>query len=375
MKKTILLFGMLVLSFFSFGQTAEPPVNNLGVSLLDNDTVLLTWDFPEGSNSEMTLSWSNMDMVSCFGFQAAQCATDQVQRFDTMDLRNLDGWKINDVTVILSPYDSVLISPYDTTYPPLGNYYIRIWKGDASNLTIVHEQLIDNPIFGRPLTVMLDSDVLVDANMELRVGYYLDQYTRYTWAYDSQSSTYEGKSTLIQVYSNQSGCNPNYWHSDYPYNLCISSTLTNPNGQGIAEGLTGYRVYCDGDLIATIPFVFQTYFSDMQFTRGFDVEYCVTAIYGEEESEPVCATVTITGIGESLKKEGFSLSPNPTTGLIHIEGAPVFEVRVYNAFGQLVKTVQESNEINVADLPEGVYLLRMTDAEGRSHAEQVMVKE
>jgi len=372
MKKTILLFGMLVLSFFSFGQTAEPPVNNLGVSLLDNDTVLLTWDFPEGSNSEMTLSWSNMDMVSCFGFQAAQCATDQVQRFDTMDLRNLDGWKINDVTVILSPYDSVLISPYDTTYPPLGNYYIRIWKGDDTDLTMVHEQLIENPIFGRSLTVALDSDVLVNANSELRVGYYLDQYTQYTWAYDSQSSTYEGKSTLIQVYSNQSGCNPNYWHSDYPYNLCISSTLTNPNGQGIAEGLTGYRVYCDGDLIATIPFAFQTYFSDMQFTRGFDVEYCVTAIYGEEESEPVCATVTITGIGESLKKEGFSLSPNPTTGLIHIEGAPVFEVRVYNAFGQLVKTVRGTNEVDLSGLVEGVYLLRITDQEGNAFSKRVV---
>lgn len=372
MKKTILLLGMLVLSFFGFGQTAEPPVNNLGVSLLDNDTVLLTWDFPEGSNSEMTLSWSNMDMVSCFGFQAAQCATDQVQRFDTMDLRNLDGWKIEDVTVILSPYDSVLISPYDTTYPPLGNYYIRIWKGDASNLTIVHEQLIDNPIFGRPLTVMLDSDVLVDANMELRVGYYLDQYTPYTWAYDSQSSTYEGKSALIQVYSNQSGCNPNYWHSDYPYNLCISSTLTNPNGQGVAEGLTGYRVYRNGDPIATIPFVFQTYFSDMEFTREFDVEYCVTAVYGEEESEPVCATVTITGIGESLKKEGFSLSPNPTTGLIHIEGAPVFEVRVYNAFGQLVKTVRGTNEIDLGGLAEGVYLLRIFDQEGNAFSKRVV---
>lgn len=372
MKKTILLLGTLVLSFFGFGQIAEPPVNNLGVSLLDNDTVLLTWDFPSGDISEITLSWSNLDMVDCFGFQAAQCATDQVQRFDTLDLRNLDGWKIEDVTVILSPYDSVLVSPYDTTYPPLGNYYIRIWKGDASNLTIVHEQLIENPIFGRSLTVALDSDVLVNANSELRVGYYLDQYTRYTWAYDSQSSTYEGKSTLIQVYSNQSGCNPNYWHSDYPYNLCISSTLTNPNGQGIAEGLTGYRVYCDGDLIATIPFAFQTYFSDMQFTRGFDVEYCVTAIYGEEESEPVCATVTITGIGESLKKEGFSLSPNPTTGLIHIEGAPVFEVRVYNAFGQLVKTVRGTNEVDLSGLVEGVYLLRITDQEGNAFSKRVV---
>lgn len=218
----------------------HPTVSNLSTEIMENNEVLLTWNYPEGNLSEMTLSWSNMDMVDCFGFQAAQCATDQVQRFDTMDLRILDGWKIEDVTVILSPYDSVLISPYDTTYPPLGNYFIRIWKGDDTDLTMVYEQLIENPVFGRPLTVTLDSDVLVDANSELRVGYYLDQYTRYTWAFDSQSSTYEGKSALIQVYSNQSECNPNYWHFNHYYNLCISSTLTNPNGQGVAEGLTGY---------------------------------------------------------------------------------------------------------------------------------------
>ena len=130
-----------------------PTVANLSAEIMGNDEVLLTWDFPKGDYMELTLSWSNMDMVECFGFQAAQCATDQVQRFDTMDLRNLDGWKINDVTIILSPYDSVLVSPYDTIYPPLGNYYIRIWKGDDADLTIVHEQLIDNPIFGQPLTV------------------------------------------------------------------------------------------------------------------------------------------------------------------------------------------------------------------------------
>ena len=323
----------------------------------------------------MTLSWSNMDMVDCFGFQAAQCATDQVQRFDTMDLRILDGWKIEDVTVILSPYDSVLISPYDTTYPPLGNYFIRIWKGDDTDLTMVYEQLIENPVFGRPLTVTLDSDVLVDANSELRVGYYLDQYTRYTWAFDSQSSTYEGKSALIQVYSNQSECNPNYWHFNHYYNLCISSTLTNPNGQGVAEGLTGYRVYRNGDLIATIPFAFQTYYIDAELTRNFDVEYCITAVYGDEESEPVCATVGITGIGEKLENDYVvTLSPNPTNGIVYIDGMVASEIRVYNALGQLVKAFNDTNEIDLKDLTQGVYLLRITDGNGAIATKKVMVE-
>ena len=353
----------------------HPTVANLSTEIMENNEVLLTWNYPEGNLSEMTLSWSNMDMVDCFGFQAAQCATDQVQRFDTMDLRILDGWKIEDVTVILSPYDSVLISPYDTTYPPLGNYFIRIWKGDDTDLTMVYEQLIENPVFGRPLTVTLDSDVLVDANSELRVGYYLDQYTRYTWAFDSQSSTYEGKSALIQVYSNQSECNPNYWHFNHYYNLCISSTLTNPNGQGVAEGLTGYRVYRNGDLIATIPFAFQTYYIDAELTRNFDVEYCITAVYGDEESEPVCATVGITGIGEKLENDYVvTLSPNPTNGIVYIDGMVASEIRVYNALGQLVKAFNDTNEIDLKDLTQGVYLLRITDGNGAIATKKVMVE-
>ena len=48
---------------------------------------------------------------------------------------------------------------------------------------------------------------------------------------------------------------------------------------------------------------------------------------------------------------------------------------VYNALGQLVKIVRGTNEINVAGLVEGVYLLCITDAEGRNHTARVVVKE
>ena len=70
-----------------------------------------------------------------------------------------------------------------------------------------------------------------------------------------------------------------------------------------------------------------------------------------------------------------SLYPNPAKETVLIEGAKASEVQLYNAFGQLVKTVKDSNEINMSGLPQGVYLLRITDAEGRNHAARVMVKE
>ena len=69
-----------------------------------------------------------------------------------------------------------------------------------------------------------------------------------------------------------------------------------------------------------------------------------------------------------------SLYPNPAKETMLIEGAKVAEVQVYNALGQLVKTVRHANEIPVTDLPQGVYLLRITDAEGRNFLAKVAVR-
>ena len=67
--------------------------------------------------------------------------------------------------------------------------------------------------------------------------------------------------------------------------------------------------------------------------------------------------------------------PNPASEVVRIEGIEAAKVQVYNALGQLVKTVRNSNEISVKGLPEGVYLLRITDADGKSHTARLVVKE
>jgi hypothetical protein len=66
--------------------------------------------------------------------------------------------------------------------------------------------------------------------------------------------------------------------------------------------------------------------------------------------------------------------PNPATTMVTIDGLEAAEVQIYNAIGQLVETVRNSNEINVAGLAEGVYLVRITDAKGVSQTERITVK-
>ena len=80
------------------------------------------------------------------------------------------------------------------------------------------------------------------------------------------------------------------------------------------------------------------------------------------------------GINAPVSDVHVCIYPNPTNSLVHIEGIEASGVQVYNALGQLVKTVQGTNEIDLSGLVEGVYLLRIADADGKNHVVRVTVK-
>ncbi len=82
---------------------------------------------------------------------------------------------------------------------------------------------------------------------------------------------------------------------------------------------------------------------------------------------------SVDGVDET-GKDKLEVYPNPASETVHIEGIEPSDIQMYNTFGQLVKTAQGTNEIPVADLPEGVYLLRITDVEGRNHISKVAVR-
>ena len=98
----------------------------------------------------------------------------------------------------------------------------------------------------------------------------------------------------------------------------------------------------------------------------YDGWHCLLCFhqYGELVWEnPEYGFCTYTAVEETKDSEIF-IYPNPAKEKVTIEGVEATEVKVYNAIGQLVKTVRNTNEISVADLPQGVYMLRITDAEG-----------
>lgn len=78
----------------------------------------------------------------------------------------------------------------------------------------------------------------------------------------------------------------------------------------------------------------------------------------------------ITGVDENLAAS-FEVYPNPMSNTLYING-DVQDVTIFNAVGQQVLFVEKANEINVADLNEGLYFVRMSDKKGNSVVKKIV---
>ena len=108
---------------------------------------------------------------------------------------------------------------------------------------------------------------------------------------------------------------------------------------------------------------------DLYAVDGVDTVFYIAAENGFVYKS---AMVPVSGLEENALQ--INVYPNPAKDRVIVEGVEAAEVQVYNALGQLVKTVQNANEINVSDLMEGMYLLRITATEGKCYTNRVAVR-
>jgi hypothetical protein len=96
----------------------------------------------------------------------------------------------------------------------------------------------------------------------------------------------------------------------------------------------------------------------------------VTAVYGDVESEPLCIEyVSIDEMAETHST--LNVHPNPTNGKIMIENVNVNSVEIYNTQGQSVGRFN-TNEIDMENLPSGMYILMVKDIEGNVNVAKVV---
>ena len=140
------------------------------------------------------------------------------------------------------------------------------------------------------------------------------------------------------------------------------------------EVLVGYRVYRDENLVSDL--ITETEYTD-PYSGGGQLKYHVLAVYSDGEASKSYNIVyceQTEGLGENEEETKVAVFPNPANGVVRIEGVLAAEVQVYNVQGQLVKTVRGTNEIDLSGLAEGVYMLCITDVDGRNHVARVAVK-
>jgi len=128
------------------------------------------------------------------------------------------------------------------------------------------------------------------------------------------------------------------------------------------KALLGYNVYRNDTLITSSP-VSTLFFNDSPVANGKQT-YCVTAVYDNGESEPVCVDAWITVGVPNTDPAAFRVYPNPATDLINVISPVQFDqVRIVTLLGHEVynnSTPGNNLRILTEGLEAGMYLMQIT---------------
>ena len=111
-----------------------------------------------------------------------------------------------------------------------------------------------------------------------------------------------------------------------------------------------------------------------ELNNGNLLDWCDTVTGFDNQQLPVFCGIDIVEINEHQTDDNqVVLFPNPSDGNIRIEGVEVVELQVFNTLGQLVKAYNNTNEIFLGNLPNGLYLIRIIDHKGDLITKKILV--
>ena len=342
------------------------PVRNLSAEVSADDKVTLSWDMPSVYESgTTTITWTGNDTVGDmfqYGWDSYMA-----QLYDAADLKNHNGWRINSVSF------------YKTT---TWTYSACVWKQEeGGEMSLIHSQEIAGDLPMGINEVELDADIYIMPETKywigLRATLNAGQTGVYPFATDG-GTVVLGKG-LLGMLPDGSEWGSDSFGSVVSGNLWLKVEVEKQesdkwNVELGENALNAYRLYRNSQLIKEIPYSFVTYFTDDDFVRDVEAEYCVTAVYGEDESERECATVTINGVQEDSAQCGVTISPNPTYGIVNIDGIMVSEATVYNALGQIIVKVFNTNVLTIEGARRGVYSMSLKDIDGNIITKKIVLK-
>ena len=103
-------------------------------------------------------------------------------------------------------------------------------------------------------------------------------------------------------------------------------------------------------------------------------------VTNDPENPEVTIPLTLTVTGDNVNEtaaNAFNIYPNPTTGMVTVEGENINVVSIYNAAGQLVNIVRANGSnvnVDLSSYGTGVYFLNVIDNANNTTVQRVVVK-
>ena len=185
--------------------------------------------------------------------------------------------------------------------------------------------------------------------------------------------TYENncEETPLTCYPVQNLNGEYQWHSNDEYGVYLSwekpENIANLNHFNIYRSIL---VVKEAELVAEVPFTGANEYEyyDMTNEQG-DYEYAVTAVYvrGSEQCESEIESIgnlIVTNVDENFAD--VYIFPNPTNGLLNIEGQGTMRISVSNLLGQTLKEITADNNVtlDLDNYGQGIYLVRIATING-----------
>jgi agmatine/peptidylarginine deiminase len=113
----------------------------------------------------------------------------------------------------------------------------------------------------------------------------------------------------------------------------------------------------------------EVFVNTMAKREVIEVELVINSSVGEQ-------IIPVTWTGEVGLEENNALKvelyPNPVNNVLAVKGDNIVKVAIFNALGQEIVTVENRNEIDVTSLNNGLYFVRVTDANGNVSVNKIV---
>lgn len=239
----------------------------------------------------------------------------------------------------------------------VGNYSTLIYVGNTSNAVHTQDFVATDDDKNTWKTIELDAPVPIDGTHDLWI-YFHTTDLKYPATYTFYSGNPDGKlwGTSFAPLSNRD--------RSFMIRGIFSAepiTITATPNDTVMGTVTGSGIYTWGDT-ATLT---ATPNSGYLFSRWSDgvADNPRTLIATEDVTLEAIFVHDSIGIGEVADLD-LKLYPNPTNGKVHVEGAVVERMRVYDPMGREVASFEGSNDVDLGTLGTGIYTLHIVTPRG-----------